>query len=232
MMSAVSTTRERLLTAGAEALAEAGDRTVSTRRICELAGVQAPTLYHHFGSKQGLIDAVVDAEFTSYVAAGHPREDSTDPIADLRAAWDRHVAFGLAHPSMYVLRYGDVRPDRSAPSTEDTLAGLLAVAGSRGLLRVPPAVAGPRLLAANVGVTFCLARQPEAERDLALSDEVREAALAGVLVDREPTAAPSTLASAAIALTAALQPDASGLTPGELALLRELLDRLSRVGLP
>ena len=48
--------RDRLLLAAAELL-EAGS-AVSTRAVCDRAGVQAPTLYHHFGSKQGLIDAV------------------------------------------------------------------------------------------------------------------------------------------------------------------------------
>ena len=223
----MSTTQERLLAAGAEALAEAGDRTVSTRRICELAGVQAPTLYHHFGSKQGLIDAVVAEEFRRYVAAGHPPESSTDPIGDLRSAWDRHVGFGLAHPSMYVLRYGDVRPDRPAPADEETLTGLLAVAGRRGLLRVPPDRAAARLLAANVGVTFCLIRQRDDDRDPALSDQVRDSALAAVVVDSASAGAPSTRAGAAIALTAALGTDPRDLTPGERLLLRELLTRLS-----
>ena len=51
--------RDRLLTAAAELLDAAQGAEVSTRSITERAGVQAPTLYHHFGSKRGLEDAVV-----------------------------------------------------------------------------------------------------------------------------------------------------------------------------
>jgi len=50
---------DRLLLAAGQLLHEAKGGNVSTRAICDRAGVQAPTLYHHFGSKQGLLDAVV-----------------------------------------------------------------------------------------------------------------------------------------------------------------------------
>jgi AcrR family transcriptional regulator len=41
---------------------------VSTRAICERAGVQAPTLYHHFGNKQALLDAVITHGFNRFLA--------------------------------------------------------------------------------------------------------------------------------------------------------------------
>jgi AcrR family transcriptional regulator len=68
-------TRDRLLLAAAQLLDESGNTTVSTRAICERAGVEAPTLYHHFGNKQGLIDAVLRHGFNQYVDAG--RQDAT-----------------------------------------------------------------------------------------------------------------------------------------------------------
>ncbi|MFC4858617.1 TetR/AcrR family transcriptional regulator [Actinophytocola glycyrrhizae] len=56
-------TRDRLLTAATELLTASPE--VSTRAICERAGVQAPTLYHYFGNKQGLLAAVVEDRFTT-----------------------------------------------------------------------------------------------------------------------------------------------------------------------
>ena len=44
--------RDRLLLAATQLLDEAAGGPVSTREITERAGVRAPTLYHHFGSKQ------------------------------------------------------------------------------------------------------------------------------------------------------------------------------------
>src|SRR2546428_13217209 len=102
-----SAVRDRLLLAAAQLLHEAGGKEVSTRAICERAGVQAPTLYHHFGSKQGLLDAVVNYGFTQYVQAPSP---GGDPVDRIREGWDRHVEYGLAHPAFYVLLYGQIEP--------------------------------------------------------------------------------------------------------------------------
>ena len=51
--------REKLLEAAAALFAESGYDGVTTRQILERAGVEAPSLYHHFGSKLGLYRAVL-----------------------------------------------------------------------------------------------------------------------------------------------------------------------------
>ncbi|MFG1804040.1 TetR/AcrR family transcriptional regulator [Micromonospora carbonacea] len=214
--------RDRLLLAAAELLQGGG--TVSTRAVCDRAGVQAPTLYHHFGSKQGLIDAVANHGFTQYTAV----ESSGDPLDDLREGWDRHVRFGLEHPSFYGLLYGRVEPGKPCAITAPAHAALrerLTAAAARGMLRVPADDAAEQVLAANVGVTLTLISQPEP--DFGLSGRVREAALAGVL--HTPSAdTPTTRASAALTLRALADDDPGDLTPGERGLLGELLDRLAR----
>ena len=60
--------KTRLLRAAAELLANSDGSPVSTRQITKLAGVTAPTLYHHFGDKEGLFDAVVAAGFERLLA--------------------------------------------------------------------------------------------------------------------------------------------------------------------
>ncbi|MGY2061225.1 TetR/AcrR family transcriptional regulator, partial [Nocardia gipuzkoensis] len=62
-----ASTRTRLLDAAAQLLVESSGKQITTRAICELAGVQAPTLYHHFGDKQGLLDAVATYGFERYL---------------------------------------------------------------------------------------------------------------------------------------------------------------------
>jgi hypothetical protein len=96
-------------------------------------------------------------------------------------------------------------------------------------LRVAPADAAAQLLASNIGVTLSLIAQPEESTDLTLSDRVREAALAGVLVQYEATnnvSPTEARASAALVLAATLN-EAAVLSPGERALLSELLNRLA-----
>jgi hypothetical protein len=86
--------------------------------------------------------------------------------------------------------------------------------------------AAHQIVAANVGVTLYLLGREEGERDLGLSDRLRDNVLAGVLTD---SALNPAVADAAATVLSGLG-DTSGrgdLTPGETALLTELLERLS-----
>ncbi|PRX46661.1 TetR family transcriptional regulator [Prauserella shujinwangii] len=209
-----------------------GERALSTRAVCERAGVQAPTLYHHFGSKQGLIDAVIGHGFDQYVRTAHGAGESQDPVADIRRGWDQHVRFGLDHPNFYALLYGRIEPGRPCAITapaQAMLRDLLAAVARQGRLAVPAGDAAEQILAANIGVTLTLITRPGDQRDLGLSDRVREAALAGVLHDttRPGRPVPATRATAALTLRTLLADDTAGLSPGEHALLGELLDRLA-----
>jgi AcrR family transcriptional regulator len=225
-------TRDRLLLAAAELMHESGERTVSTRAVCEHAGVEAPTLYHHFGSKQGLIDAVIQHGFNQYVDPEPAQDRALDPIDAIRHGWDRHVRFGLENPRFYALLYGNVERGRPCAITSPALArltDLLTVAAKAGHLRVAPVDAAAQVLAANVGVTLSLIAQPEDAPDLSLSDRVRESALAGVFAESQVargTAPDEVREAAAVALAASLD-DGDPLTAGERALLRELLHRLA-----
>ena len=233
---AESSARDRLLLATAQLL-DGGDRSFSTRRVCSLAGVTAPTLYHHFGSKQGLIDTVTSHGFSQYVSPAGSPEASPDPIQDLRDGWDRHVLFGLEHPTFYALLYGRVEPGRPCAVTAPAMAMLVRLLNEvarRGNLMVTPREAAAEILATNVGVTLSMISQPEAERDHGFSQRVREAVLASVLPSGEASLAGSdgsrSRQRAAIALSAALDYDPDGLTIGELTLLQELMARLSESG--
>ncbi|GAC58066.1 putative TetR family transcriptional regulator [Gordonia hirsuta DSM 44140 = NBRC 16056] len=100
-----SDTREELIIAAAGLIAGSPGEDFSLRAVCDAVGVKLPTLYHFFGSKQGLIDAVVERGFDDYLAAKSELEASGDPIGDLRAEWDAHVDFGVQNPGSYSLRY-------------------------------------------------------------------------------------------------------------------------------
>src|SRR5258705_3528718 len=99
--------RDRLLLAATQLLEEAGGGAVSTREITERAGVRAPTLYHHFGSKQALLDAVVSHGFKEFLRSRRAGSDSNDPLEDVRAGWDSHVSFRLEVSGAYAHNYRD-----------------------------------------------------------------------------------------------------------------------------
>src|SRR5258705_340640 len=216
--------RDRLL------LAEGGGGRVSTREITARAGVRAPTLYHHFGSKQALLDAVVSHGFKEFLKSRRAG-DSNDPLEDVRAGWDSHVAFGLEFPGAYAHIYGNVKPGVPCGVTEDIRAHLLEAlqpAAIQRRLRVSPAEAATRILAACSGVTLTLIQQPATERDLGLSEGMRETVLASISHVPTELAAPHTpCARQALESIAATIDDANTLTTGERTLMRELLARLA-----
>ena len=61
-MAAEQDTRSRILTAARGVLLDVGYASVSTRGIAEAAGVLLSQIHYHFGSKQNLMLAVLDAE--------------------------------------------------------------------------------------------------------------------------------------------------------------------------
>jgi AcrR family transcriptional regulator len=226
-----SGTRDRLLVAATQLLDEAAGGPVSTREITERAGVRAPTLYHHFGSKQALLDAVVSHGFTEFLRSRSAGSNNSGPLEDIRAGWDSHVAFGLEFPGAYAHIYGNVKPGVPCGVTEDVRAHLLEAlqpAAIQRRLRVTPAEAATRILAACSGITLTLIQQPATERDLGLSEGMRESVLASIIEGPMEMAALHTPgARQALESVAATIDDANTLTTGERMLMRELLARLA-----
>lgn len=221
--------KHRLLEAAARLLVEKGIG-VSTRAICEAAGVTAPTLYHYFGDRDGLMQAVVAHGFANYLASKRALESTGDPVEDIRRGWTDHNDWGTSNPEFYALMYGLVKPGHhaaAADEAEQLLVEKLEDAARRGLLRVAPAVAARLILAANVGMTLALIRQPDADFE-GVSERLRESTLASVLDTSGGTREATTTPVSAIALKAALAADPEpSLSSPELQLLDSWLDRLA-----
>jgi len=227
--------RDRILHAAEALLAEGGREAVTTRAVSAAAGVQPPTIYRQFGDMRGLLDAVAADWSARYLRAKVVRGNTGDPVADLRAGWDAHVAFGLANPAFYALMYGDPRPGAMPTAAVEALGlleGLVRRVAEAGRLRVGVSRAARLIHAGGVGVVLTLLAAGEAERDLAVSELTREAILAAVTTDTTPLAEPAgagpgRAAARAVALKAALPEAAAAFTPAERDLLAEWLDRLS-----
>jgi len=224
-------TRERILRAAAELLAEGGREAVSTRAVAAAAGVQAPTIYRLFGDMRGLLDEVAGFGFSRYLREKTAREIVEDPVEDLRRGWDLHVGFGLANPAFYRLMYAEPGPGAepaAAREANEILIGLVQRLAEAGRLRVGVERAARMIHAAGMGVVLSLiAAEPE-ERDPELSEATREAILGAVTTDAAPDTATGQdrVSGRAVALKAVLPEASAGFTPSEGALLSEWLDRL------
>lgn len=211
-----------MIAAAADLIAASPGEEFSLRAVCDAVGVKMPTLYHFFGSKQGLMDAVIERGFDLYLDEKSSMESSGDPIQDIRAGWDAHVAFGLANPGFYTLMYGKVRPGHSPEAQSrpsEILRALTARAAEQGRLAVPSEQAAAHILVTNIGVT--LRQIILAAPDPALSRAVREGAISAITGKGSRADDPLTCAIE----HAAAHPDVLG--RAETQLLIEWLRRLN-----
>jgi AcrR family transcriptional regulator len=220
-------TRAQLVEVAAELLATKGPDAVTTRSVALAAGAQAPTIYRLFGDKSGLLDAVVEHGFASYLARKPPVGGDSDPVESLHAGWELHVGFGLANPELFRLMH----TARRTPDGRDTAAAGTGVLRARvhrvaeaGRLRVTERRAVDLIHAAGTGVVLTLIDQAADERDDTIADTAWESVCATILTDAS-TAIEGPVA-AAVTLRAAL-PGLTALTPAERALLGDWLDRIA-----
>ena len=84
-----NTTPERILQAAHELFTHKGFANTSVREICEGAEVTAPVIYYHFGSKDGVFQAVVDDALNLDGFCDRLRE----AVAASPDPWDQLYAF-------------------------------------------------------------------------------------------------------------------------------------------
>ena len=174
-----------MLDAAAAVLAERGIDGASTREIYKRAGVKAPTLYHHFGDKRGLMDAVVSDAFDRYLAEKRALRPTGDPSVDLRRGWDAHVSFARANPAVYRLMSppGQGRPAAAAAESRSLLRAAFDRLAADGALRpgVTADLATQALSAALHGVTAAITREPTNRSNALLSRTLRNAVIDALL---------------------------------------------------
>ncbi|MFI7465028.1 TetR/AcrR family transcriptional regulator [Nonomuraea sp. NPDC049646] len=223
--------RAAMIEAAERQLASSSDHEVATRAVCEAVGVSQPVLYRLFGDKRGLLDAVADHGYEQYAALKAAQEQTGDPVADLHAGWDGHMAFARAKPALYQLMFTP-RP-WSHSTARDRVMDLLAAALTRcaavGALKAEPRTAARLILSANVGAALDHIAEPALFDDPALSHRMRDAVFSHVLTRTTAQDDADPLHAAALRLHAQL--DLTGteaLEPAETALLRRWLERITQ----
>lgn len=119
-------TRDILLHAALKLLEEEGGAHFSTRNICAIANVTAPTLYHHYGNADGLLSAAIAEAFAQFLESKRAAAQSVDPVMALREGWDDYVRFAAARPRLYAMMMSRVLDGADLPAAEQAFALLLA----------------------------------------------------------------------------------------------------------
>src|SRR5260370_5019682 len=94
-------TRDALVTATLEQLAERGEEGVTLREITENAGANVAAVSYHFGSLKGLCDAAIEQALERYLDAQIQALDSLTPASGLE-----DVARAYAAPMVRALASG------------------------------------------------------------------------------------------------------------------------------
>lgn len=224
-------TRSVIIEAAAELLAKSPHGDISTRAVCDAAGVQQPVIYRLFGDKEGLLAATVDHVWDQYLGMKRAAEESPDPLDDLRSGWDSHNAFAMAHPNAYRLLFGSgaVAPAESAEEAMRLLHAVLERLAAEGRLLVDPESAARVIMAANTGVALALILRPSLFPDPTLSATMRDIVIGALVSGARPAADPDPDAPArhaAITLRTTLTAPNPLFTEGEAGLLDEWLQRI------
>lgn len=95
-------TKSLLLATALQLFASEGYENVGTQKIVEAAQVKKPTLYYHFGSKQGLLEAVLEATYGPFLATLKTQSVyKGDLTLTLETLVRHYFSFAFEQPAVY-----------------------------------------------------------------------------------------------------------------------------------
>ncbi len=183
-------TRDILLAAALKVLEEEGEAHFSTRAVCAIANVSAPTLYHHYGSADGLLSAAVAEAFTQFLASKRAAVQSYDPIIALREGWDDYVRFAALRPRIYAAMISRILQGGHIPAAEQAFELLIeriqAIAATGRLALAVEAAADLTWASANAASLLHVTAQLRkvAPPSSAIVENIRERSLQAILITK------------------------------------------------
>lgn len=187
MAKAVQGTVERVLEVAAALLRQDGPNALTTRRVCEGAGITAPTLYHHFGDKDGLLRALAQREMTAFLARKRDMAPSDDALADLLRGWDDWIDFARSAPELVaaLLRAGEgVGTLRDA--AEAIVLSRLQLLPADMPLNLPAKTAAKAMVAGANTVVQLLLERMDPDEFATLNRLMRDAMMRAILAKPPP----------------------------------------------
>ena len=153
-----ATSAERILSTALDLFAIKGYDATAVREICEAAGITKPTLYHFFGSKDGVLQALVSTGFQQFRAHRGRGDGFARLIRRPREGRCARSVFQSASSKPLFWRFIHsviwAPPGTALPQTEsctqfyDGVVGVLAAAAEEAVARgeIAPGPTGVRML--------------------------------------------------------------------------------------
>jgi len=87
-----------------------GPQAVSMRRIAAEVGITPMAIYHHFPSREALLDKIVDTEFERLAEFFREPVKGSTASARIVHAMDGYIDYALAHPRIFDYVFSSPRP--------------------------------------------------------------------------------------------------------------------------
>ena len=178
--------RREILDAASALLYEGGAEGLTIRRLALRCGYTAPAIYHIFGDKAGLVDAILREAIDELLERIGQVPEHPEPSERLRMQFREIVRFGREHPTNYRLIEA-LRPEQVPPmnldvqATEKRLAEPIAHMVQAGDLGVDPEVFRQAMWALLHGVISLPASRPDVEWREGFEEVAFDAMFAGLL---------------------------------------------------
>ena len=106
--------RQAILDASEQMLVRDGYEHFSMRKLGARCGYTAPTIYHYFGDKPGLLDTLVGLRVNELVEEMRSVPVGSDPVVNMRTLFNAFARWGIDNPTHYQLltarRESDAEP--------------------------------------------------------------------------------------------------------------------------
>lgn len=159
--------KKRLVKVARHLLSTEGREGASSRAICALAGVQAPTLYHYFGDLNGLHRAAIDQTYEQVALAYLQGAKEGGPREGLRNGWGAFNYFAHQEPIMCRIVIQQIlagQPPAAVAETLRTVEDDLSQLYEQGQLLCPPHEAVQLLWIGTLGTACFTSSEMNEER--------------------------------------------------------------------
>jgi len=137
-------TAGRIVEEALNILEKKGENGVSMRRVAQAVGITPMAIYHHFPSREALLNFVVDREFTKFLGYIQARPMRGSIVSRLMSCMDSYMDYAFDRPCIFDYVFSQPRPNarrypddfhaRRSP-TLNPIADLVEQAMEAGLLK-------------------------------------------------------------------------------------------------
>ena len=177
--------RRAILDATQELRVEQGYESFSMRKLASRCGYAAPTIYHYFGDKPGLLDRLIDLRMREVSAEMRSVHLTSDPVENMRRLFIAFVRWGLANPTHYQLLTSTREPHPAGEEAREVLMRPVTQLEEQGRLETDIDLARQSLWALVHGIISLQTTRPEEDWSEHLIDRALDAMICG-LVKPEP----------------------------------------------